>query len=712
MQASKKTELNWNSTILLILLAYVFSMAVRMYWPWYFSGNESMYFDGSLMINTNDGYFFASGAKDLISDIQPVDAQRISSQRFGLTTFTAYMVRLTGLSLENIILYLPAFISSLVVLPIILVSRLMGHTILGFFAALIGSIAWSYYNRTMVGYYDSDMFAIFLQFSIFYAFMHIAYKKDLVGLLLAISIIFIYPYFYPQGISVTYAMFMMLSLYLLAEVRGWININETDDFTDKPLSLYGHISLLSIALMAALPIWLRVVLIVAGILILYRTKLTEKQLMVASIIAFIGFLYFGNFFHVLTYKMLAYLGRDTVSEGLHFFQVIQTVREAGAIPMSTIANRISGSSLGLLLSFIGFIVLIFKHKPFIIALPLIGVGVFAYVGGLRFTVYAVPIAALSVVYLFWVLGSYLYSKKLQYSLVILGTIAMIYPNIQHIIGYKVPTVLNKAEVNDLVTLGNMSSREDYTLSWWDYGYPIWYYSDTSTLIDGGKHQDDNFIISKVMQSTSPQLVANLSRLAVETYVDSNYSIVADVLFKNEKKDQLDPNLFLSELEDSNYVLPKKTRDIYLYLPYRMMRIFPTVSVFANLDLSTGKKERKIEFYPSRAVSNKNGIIVLRNGIIFDTRKGEISIRKSKSKVKYFIATQNTKAGKIKLQSQLYHTDGKYAVVYMKNYGQLIVMDTITFKSTYVQMFMLGKYDKNLFELVVSSPYSKIYKVKK
>jgi len=81
-------------------------------------------------------------------------------------------------------------------------------------------------------------------------------------------------------------------------------------------------------------------------------------------------------------------------------------------------------------------------------------------------------------------------------------------------------------------------------------------------------------------------------------------------------------------------------------------------------------------------------------------------------VKNFIVTQNTKDGKTKLQSQLYHADGEYAIVYMKSYGKFIVMDVKTFNSSYVQMFMLGKYDKNLFELVISSPYSKIYKLKK
>jgi len=712
MQASKKIDLNWNSTILLILLAYLFSIAARMYWPWHFSGNEAMYFDGTLMINTNDGYFFASGAKDILDGSISVDAQRVSAQRFGLTTFTAYITKFSGFSLENITLYLSAVISSLVVIPIVLVSRLMGHATLGFFAALIGSIAWSYYNRTMVGYYDSDMFAIFLQFSIFYAFMHIAYKKDLLGILLAIPIILVYPYFYPQGISVTYAMFIMLVVYLVMESYAGFKNNETESFIGKPISLFGTIILLSISLMTTLPIWLRVLLVVAGMGLFYRSKLTDKQLMYMSMAAFVGFLYFGNFFHVLTYKMLTYLGRDTASEGLMFYQVVQTVREAGEIPMSTIANRISGSSVGLLLSFIGFIVLVLRHKPFIIALPLIGVGLFAYVGGLRFTVYAVPIAAVSAVYLFWILGSYFSNKRIQYSFVFLGTLLMLYPNIQHIIGYKVPTVLNKAEVNDLATLKKISSRKDYTLSWWDYGYPIWYYSNTSTLIDGGKHQNDNFIISKIMQTTSATLAVNLSRVAVETYVDSNYSVVANVLFKNKEKNQVDPSLYLYELEDTEYVLPKKTRDIYLYLPYKMLGIFPTVAIFGNLDLKTGKAKRNIAFYPSTVVNVNDGNVFLRNGIVFDSKKGVLKIGAKTVEVRNFITTQNTKDGTVNLQPHIYNINGQYAVINMKSYGRFVVMDIETFKSMYVQMFILGIYDKNLFELVVSSAYSKIYKLKR
>ena len=59
------------------------------------------------------------------------------------------------------------------------------------------------------------------------------------------------------------------------------------------------------------------------------------------------------------------------------------------------------------------------------------------------------------------------------------------------------------------------------------------------------------IILLSLRSCKPlllNLAANLSRLAVETYVDSNYANIADTMFKNGKEDQLDPNLLLSELE--------------------------------------------------------------------------------------------------------------------------------------------------------------------
>ena len=48
-----------------------------------------------------------------------------------------------------------------------------------------------------------------------------------------------------------------------------------------------------------------------------------------------------------------------------------------------------------------------------------------------------------------------------------ATIAVVYPNIVHVQGYKVPVVFQKDEVKVLDKLKNIATREDYVVSWWD-----------------------------------------------------------------------------------------------------------------------------------------------------------------------------------------------------------------------------------------------------
>jgi len=711
-------EKNLGLLLLLILLAYLFSMGARMYWPIYFDGSASMMYANELMINTNDGYFFSTGARDVIDGVTALDKQRASAYDVspGLVLLTAYATKFLPFSLDTVSLYLPGIIASLIVIPIILTGRLMGNTLLGFLAALLGSIAWSYYNRTMIGYYDTDMFSVFMQFMIFYSFLQIVYKKSMGAILFSSFMIFIYPYFYSQGMTLVYAMYVLLVLYLVLDYKGVITTQGAKAFKENAFSLYATIILVSISLMIMLPIEMRIVLFLMAFGLLLKVNLEEKTLRYIAALFFLAFLIFSNIFMVIWGQIISYAVRGVDSGSLQFYQVVQTVREAGAIPFETMANRISGSQVGVILSLIGYFFLVMRHKAFLIALPLIGVGVFSMVGGLRFTVYAVPVAAISAIYLLYIIGDLIKEKVKEekmknfskYGFITIMTAALIYPNITHIQGYLVPTVLNKTEVDDLVKLDAIASDKDYTLTWWDYGYPIWYYSNTNTLIDGGKHTHDNYIVSKLMFSDSPQQVANLSKLAIETYVDSNYSLVADTLFNNTKKS---PNQFLNDLKSKDYVLPQKTRDVYLYLPYRMLRIFPTVGVFGNLNLKTGKAERRIHFYPSSPAQQEGGRVLLQNGIIFDYLNGEIEIQGAKKKVQRFDTVTLDSSGKNHVDSKLLNIGGDYAVLFMKSYNQMIVMDKKTYNSTYVQMFMLGKYDKNLFELVISSPYSKIYKVK-
>jgi dolichyl-diphosphooligosaccharide--protein glycosyltransferase/undecaprenyl-diphosphooligosaccharide--protein glycosyltransferase len=690
----------------LMALAYAFSFLVRMIWVWQFKDVPEFYWNGQLMINTNDGYFFASGVQHALWGLHADNPRIPGLWDYGVVFFTTLLTKLTPMSLETATLYMPTIVSSLVVIPIILIGKLYGRPLWGFFAALLASITWSYYNRTMTGYYDTDMFSAMAPMFILYFLMKSTVDFNLRSALYAALAIVIYPFLYDQGKLVVYGMGIVYALYMLFYHR-----NESVTYRSLILVFLALIPFSVFGVTAPYHYILSMVVVLGAYVWLPSVKERNKLIVISVVLALL-FLIAGDVLGLVWRKIMSYMITGTEETGLHFYAVNQTVREAGKIPFTIFADRISGSVLGLFVSLIGYVLLVLRYRAFLLALPLVAIGGFALLGGLRFTVYAVPVAAMSAVYLFCIVGEYIKNVWGRYAFVLLATVAMLYPNIIHIIGYKVPTVLNKAEVEDLAKLDKIASSKDYTIAWWDYGYPIWYYSDTNTLIDGGKHNNDNFIVSKIMQTTSPELAANLSRLAVETYVDSNYSIVTSALFKNGKKNPVDPETLLSKLENGTYPLPHKSRDVYIYFPYRMLEIFPTVALFGNLDLHTGKAERRIVFYPTRAIGNHDGILQFANGMLFDAKKGILSTGKQKVNVKYFVLTEMKKDGTITVQAQPYAIDSAYIVVYMKNYGRFVVMDTETFNSMYVQMFILGKYDKHYFEPVVVSPYARIYRVKK
>jgi dolichyl-diphosphooligosaccharide--protein glycosyltransferase/undecaprenyl-diphosphooligosaccharide--protein glycosyltransferase len=681
--------------ILLTIFAYLFSIGFRLIWVYQFADYASFHYNGQLMINTNDGYYFASAVKNLIFNTNADNPRLIGAVDSypGVVYATYLFYKILPFSLDTVILYMPALISSLIVVPLILIGRLYNHTILGFFAALLASIAWSYYNRTMIGYYDSDMFAVVMQYFILYSLLAVIKYRDLDRILFASLFIVVYPLFYPQGLSLIYAMFILLIIYLLFYHR-------------KESFVYMAITMLSFALL--LIDW-RIKLII--ILMLYAIfkyrKLNEKYLIYMAAMSFIIYIFGANIMSLVVAKISIYIERGTDEGDLKFFQVIQTVREAGGIPFNVMANRISGSSVGLIISLIGYVLLVVRYRSFILALPLLGIGIFSLWGGLRFTVYAVPIAALGAIFLFYIISGYTVNKLLKYTLVTILTASIIYPNIKHIIDYKVPTVFTKDEVKVLERLDAISDTKDYTLTWWDYGYPIWYYSNTNTLIDGGKHHHDNFIISKILNTSSQIQAANLSRLVVEKYVDSNYSTVADILFKDK-----DPNDLLDELESDEYKLPKATRDIFIYLPNRLLNIFPTVTLFSNIDLTTGKKGVPPFFYKTDRFKESGDIIYLDNNIAFNKRDGMLYFGKNKTTIKRFVIVGYDKDMKLKKDIQTLDPNSDISIIFMRSYGRFLVLDEKIYNSLFIQLFVLENYDKDLFELVINHPLAKVYKLKK
>ena len=693
----EKENIDTKYLIILLSVAYMFSVAIRMIWVAQFSGFDEFYWNNQLMINTNDGYIWATSALNELTHQFENNPRVVDMYKYGVVFFTYLAVKILPFSIDTIILYMPIVVSSLIVIPIVLIARVYNLTLLGFFSALIGSIAWSYYNRTMAGYYDTDMFSVMMPTFILYFFINSIESKKLIFSLLASLSIFVYPFLYDSGTSVIYAMGIIYMVYMVV-------FHREEKFT------YNSIILISLGLLGL--VWyINLALILLAFTVLLKKDFELKTLIFIAIATSVVFLLSGNVLGVIGAKIASYGIRAEESNGLKFFQVAQTVREAGKIPFEVMANRISGSVLGVIISFVGYILLVIRYRAFLLALPLIGIGIFSLWGGLRFTIYAVPIFAMGSVYLFYVIASFSDKKIIRYFIIISLTSLMLSPNITHILGYKVPTVFTKQEVKVLDKLKSISDPKDYTIAWWDYGYPIWYYSNTNTLVDGGKHKHDNFIVSKILMTTSQVQSANLARLAIESYVSNDYKIVADSIFKNKQKDQINPDILLSELMLDDYALPKKTRDIYFYLPNKMLNILPTVNLFSDLDLVSGKKNQRPFFYKTTNFKDSKTKLLLGNGIELNKQTATLKIGNQSVPLGEFIVTEYDKKGKLQVSKQVVNVASSISIIFMKNYNQFLILDNKTKNSTYIKMFVLEEYNHSLFEPVILTPYSKVYKLK-
>ena len=315
---------------------------------------------------------------------------------------------------------------------------------------------------------------------------------------------------------------------------------------------------------------------------------------------------------------------------------------------------------------------------------------------------------------------------MQYATLFIGTVLILLPNILHVQEYQVPTVFNKDEVVMLDNLKKKTSREDYVISWWDYGYPVRYYSDVFTLVDGAKHEGDvNFPVSYIL--TKPQeAAAKMARFDVE--YDARATKIAEENTKKSEANQTkvfsnieemtkasgfkDTNDFLSALENgANITLPKKTKDVYIYLPYKMLSIYPTVTLFSNLDLMSGSRYADPIFFASQAVNEDEHFIYLQNGISINKASASVKFGDKEMPINRFIKTGYTEDKKLNIETKQFNSMADITVIYMASYGQFLVLDEASYHSLYVQLFVLEHYDKNLFEPVEMTPYAKIYKLK-
>ncbi len=375
------------------------------------------------------------------------------------------------------------------------------------------------------------------------------------------------------------------------------------------------------------------------------------------------------------------------------------------------ARRISGHAMPFIISTFGYMLMIVRYPAMALALPLLGIGFLSLKGGLRFTIYAVPINALGFAYATGIAAKFAAAsfKKIKYikpALLIIITALALYPNIIHIINYKKGPVVTTSEAASLDKLKKIANRNDYVISWWDYGYTIRYYSDTKTLGDGGRQSGNtNFPLSFIL-TENQAAAANMARIA------TRYNGIIEDAMKDYNF--TDANNLLKALRTDRLTLPEKMEDTYIYLPFRIIRnqILPTIRAFCNLDIMTGRHYKMPLFYQTKQFKENHNAIILGNGFKLFKKTGEIERNGKRVELNSLIITGYNEQGGLNKHIIEYNSMSNLYMIYMQSYGELMLMDKHVYDSLFIRLFVLEDYDKNLFEPVIINPWTKIYKLKR
>ncbi|MCI6988923.1 MAG: general glycosylation pathway protein [Campylobacter sp.] len=710
--------------IIYTLVAYIFSVAVRYIWVSWASGIEEFFWNGELMINTNDGYAFAEGARDRIAGFhQENDLSYFNHSLAKLTSW--FSLVLPMLKFETIILYMSAFFSSLIVVPLILIAKELKCLEAGLIGALIASIAMSYYNRTMIGYFDTDMLNVVLPMFVLWGIIRVLKSQKIANIIIAPIFMLISLWWYSASYSLNALLIGIFLLYTL--------------IFDRKNILNYKLLVLMLIVISGFSLQNKIITIALLFAFFCYKKNSLDYKVVAGIgIVVLGALIISGGLNPIIRQLSFYVvrGEVTNTESLFYFNVSQTIQEAGIVDYDMFLRRISSHPLIFLLSGIGLFLAIFRvenmaglkalkfseffrYKELILALPILALGFLAVKAGLRFTIYAVPIMAFGFGYFAYFVGDFVkkalinetHQQIAKVLFMVLLTIGALIPSINHINGYKSFSVFFQDEVEVLDELKRVADREDYVLAWWDYGYPIRYYSDVKTLVDGGKHLGNhNFGVSFALLNDEVSS-ANMARLEVE-YTEQNFTQKFGDIHLQMMEDYGfdDINSFLISLKDENFKLPPKTRDIYYYLPNRMLDIFSVVAAFSNLDLKTGESYADGFLFSSFNVKTLPSGVDIGSGLNLSVDlKWLNSARESLPIASFIITKQNGNEVELKIQDN--HQAGLYAV-FMSDYGRMLVMDEKMFNSTFIQIFVLQIYDKELFEPVIINPFAKVYKLKR
>ncbi|WP_373032443.1 STT3 domain-containing protein, partial [Sulfurovum sp.] len=577
-----------KNTLLIITAVYIFGILVCFPLIYDVFTTEFLWFDGNpVPIFTPDAGLHGFYAKSILAGV---------TYPFGAEHFLGYVisavVTVTGFPIDWVMLFLPIVIAPLIVIPMVLFAKAVNDIKLGAIASLFAVSLSYFYGRVSLGFTDTDMFTLlFPLITVLFMVLSLKQQKLIFALFGAASML-MFSHIYHSSASINLLLLGSFGLFTLVYMR-------------KESFVYYAFLLMSISIV---PMGFFTALSAMGVLWGLLEFINRKTsipyyyflsvfLVVLALLPFVvdlSYLYsraLDYFDKQEYYTIVGINGTYTFQHGL------KTVAETEVIDFLHTMLSFNISKVMVVLSIIGFVLLLKKEKYYWLLAPFALLGSFSFFAGYRFSFFYTPVYAFGFSYFIIAVSSMLHKRYSVERVSVYLTFLVLLFHMLNILemnkGSYVRMLAYSEEKEVLEKLSTKLTKDDKIVTWWDFGWPLWYFSGyKNTLVDNGAHGGpDSYMMSKILTESNQTFVANAAK-----YFANNKKTAS-----KEGHGYVTPYLAskydLKELFSSFYTSHdiKAEQDTYIVLHRNMVTIFNTIVSFSDFNYLDVNDKTKDEF---------------------------------------------------------------------------------------------------------------------
>lgn len=663
-----------------MLIAFFIGLFVRLDDYLYWKKHPQNYFiESNRPIFTNlDGFHFAEKAKHILKKITTKNRNFKNIFTFreqGPAILTAFLMKLFNSSPEKISVWLSPVLASLIVIPIILF--FFDKLWIGFIISIGTVTSLAFVSRSTICWLDTDSlnlsFPLFLSLSVYY----IANTNSLFVRLTSLIIFFLSfggwkSWYRHIFLEFPWMGLLILSIALVTVRIGykWLK-NKNTSTKDK--------------------ITLTICIIILFFIILWIIK---------------HYFYINNFSKIAIRYIKSLEARSHPSPKDSFIPRAP-VSELVTPSVFTVANAACGNIVLFFISIIGLLIVLWK-KPWVLTslFPLLILGSLSFKIGMRFSMFLVPICYIGIGYFLSYIEDNLEQitkisktgskNKLAFHCLI--SLLILISNYKALLKIAKPAI-NPHVAKTIIEIKKLTPNNAWIWAWWDMGYPIQYYAERKTYVDGS-NQNKYFIymIARSLSSSSAEEAYKIISI-------SQNKKMLKTFFKNLHRFK-GVGAALMSLKT-----PKITKPVYLFLSQYDTSIFPTMYYIGTWDFLT--KKGKYPFLISMSACKR--------AIKWVTCK-EVKIDLTKYMAFLTIPFMNEYVVPIK-KAIVVRKDGSLYVVNRNPWGLIwvvvekndslysFIMEESVYNSMFSKLYLVRSKNINHFKLIIDNfPWGVLYKI--